>query len=655
MSRKRNSNPRSEDQADRYTLIRRAILGLDYWLYGKVRLWPFCDYLKILLSEPDPLIVTVWQKLGSGWKRVFSTHKHIETCFADDSAVAISLSSLAVACYKIRGRRSILYSEAGPRLARLFNHPHFQVEKIEELPEAGIQPSGRSSLTETSATRRRKTESTVDYWPIFDGVHTLQGASPRFTFSDLPIANLFGFVFTAHKRTAAGNEGVSHSPVCVLSPQQKEYFASASSSDPELVGSVFQRLFGQEAQDAFNTGAIVLAAPVAEIGEIASGQPTTPKALASRHRLYIPIHVEGVAWIVLLRFLSSKDEARWYEVFHFYHDAVPRIGAMLRAQAKATYLALLGNTLSEEIARHDTSTFSQRCNTRLSALNLQYPFAKIQIGRSSPGDTQFLSVGNERFSIQAAPNVSYVRTVDYDPLDADSIWTACQKAMMAEVLFSAEMRNQAHTIFNELPTYQIEAALSCDESQLTGEARGYVENAKRKTAILATSFAIPFEKPSALDEPQNRSVLGLLRWFHKNAPIGDRSARFSVREGTRDIPLESKEARNDAFTAIWNLWNNASKTYPGAAKRPFEIRAKWEADRLKIAFENAGELSPNRAKYLLGDQTAKLDESDNRGLQIIRSKVRSLDWKVSDILAAHGITTITLSLGAPNNANRDEP
>jgi hypothetical protein len=208
--------------------------------------------------------------------------------------------------------------------------------------------------------------------------------------------------------------------------------------------------------------------------------------------------------------------------------------------------------------------------------------------------------------------------------------------------FEAEMSHQQHTIFNVLPTTQIDTALNCPTDQLSGDARALVEGAKRKLNLLETSLAIPLDRPlTHLDGIPG--VCGLLRWLNTNLFSVGNPPAFRLPQDGRDIELRERMQKANAFSLFWNLWDNAAKNHPRNHSERYSVSVRWDGSFLLVTFKNAGTMPSEYVKYLLEKKAQWPGARQRKGLITLKSKLQALNWEIQRIGVDSGLTEITVA------------
>lgn len=653
MTRTRNKRQHNDHQT-RQTLIRRALLGLDYWLYGKAFLLPFCDYLKIFLNKPDPTIITLWNSADTQ-RPIFSTHPNIETNFCEEGGVVIPHSKQVVACYRLTGASFLCDEKARLDFDQLFAHPDFcstpEGEVFARSLKRATDPVGAPRNGTACKTAHEKAGEQTDWdvicEAVFSNVWKVLEDSPHFCLrghGNLRTTNLFPFMFVAKDSKDTRASEITHQLQCVFSDTHRSFLRSNEAQAKDLKEQ-FGRVFGREAAMAFQTGTITLADHLKGRDLSAANGCPGFKMLAQMHRVYVPIHIEGASWIVLLRFYKDSDISGCYDVFHFYHDVIPRIGAMLRTESKSVYLGHIENVFAQEIANPDYPSFVNRFNRQCAALVQRYPFPEVRLDESVGDDPSRLILPDGcGVGVTIRKTSWFDPQVDYDPLDPKDVLDACSRALRtveeSAKSFELEMRHQQHTIFNVLPTNQIDVAL-----RLTGDTGGFLDDAKRKMNVLETSLSIPFRDLPLKHLKGVDTVFKLLNWLKTDAFSSRIEPTLVLPSDGPDIRLRGRTELANAFTLFWNLWDNAAKNHPREHSERYSIVAEWHHELLFITFKNAGDLLPQKFVHYLAEDNAPWPESSNRkGLIVIKDKLRALNWQVREVAAEGEFTRITIAI-----------
>ena len=636
MNRTRIQRKQNDHLTQQQTLIRRALLGLDYWLRGRAFRMPFCDYLKILLHKPESTIITLWKREDTR-RPLFSTHPEIETNLSEEFAVTIPHSELVVACYCSTGRGAVGDPDAKIQFGRLFAHPEFInpyegklfAETLTAATSAPVLPKNNAiSYASDHDSPEENRDWETAYKRVFTSINKLLEDLPHFRIgkSSPPSAvNLFPFVFAADISKAAQ---ITHQPQSVLTAEQN-VLLSGHSEDPEILAKLFSHTFGKGADEAFRTGTVVLAAPAKNLDLPNSREWLGFQKLALMDRIYVPIHVEGSPWIVLLRFLDS-EVSHWYDTFHFYNDVIPRVGAMLRTEAKALYLDLIERIFVDEIAKSDLQSLVVRFNKQSKALLRNLPFPRVYL-TEKPGTGVPLDLPDgRRVHIGTEPNPYFNPEWTYDPLGGLDTKEACERAKAAfaneEERVRARFLGHRHSIINLKPGPLLHAALIQGEEQLSGKARTFVADAEKTTEVLFASLDFVMTK---MHGPlRGRSIAGILIWLKNHETSGVGHASLEIDSSADFLPHHN--AMEDVFLVFWNLWHNAAQRgnfsvhvgqYDGVRRVVFFQESEWPQNKRQwVHFLNGVASSPNT-------------EPEKRGLEIVDRSVRHLLWKISAVAA----------------------
>jgi hypothetical protein len=376
-----------------------------------------------------------------------------------------------------------------------------------------------------------------------------------------------------------------------------------------------------------------------------------------RHIFYVPIHVNGVAWLALFSISPRGNKiGSWAHHYALYRALISGIAESIRASAQSTYLGLIKELFLEEHRNPDTPTFIQRVNSRWEELLLVFPFPAIRLVSSTEATTaKTITLPDGRvFAVKIEEAPWFEKQIDYGAMGDAAFFRACDDAVDEAKKEARTMRleweSQEHTIFNVLPSNQIDAALACESSELTGEARQFILDAKRKASILETSLSIPVANRPLSHLAAIKDVVGLLTWLKANGSFGKKTCVLTLPGSTSEFSLSDKPQLANAFTLFWNLWSNAAKTHGKHSSTEYWITGVRQTGSLVIAFKNAGELSPRYIHYLLQEGATWPGPAERKGLIIVKDKLKVLNWKLSAILVEGGFTTMSIALNAPNNA-----
>jgi hypothetical protein len=651
----------SSQQLERQTVIRRSLLGLDYWLYRKAFFLPFCDYLKIFVSEPDPTVITLWDSADKQHP-VFSTHPHFETNFCEEGGVIVPQSKYVVACYRSTGASFLSDKKARSAFEQLFAHPDFCSTPEGKLFARSLKTAADDvGAPRNEVARKCAFENIIEQkdWDatceaMFSNVWKVLKDSPHFRLQgsgNLRTTNLFPFVFKAKDSKDKRESEITHQLQCVFSDTHRSFLHSNDAQASDLKEG-FGRMFGQEAAMAFQTGTVTLADPLK--GQDLSSAIGCPglEMLAQMHRVYVPIHVEGAAWIVLLRFVQDSDIPGFYDRFHFYHDVIPRIGAMLRSESKSVYLGHIEKVFAQEIANPDYPSFVNRFNISCAGLVQSYPFPEVRLDEFHGDEPNRLTLPDGSSVCVATRKASWFdQQVDYDPLNSKDVVDACGRALRtveeSAKSFELEMRHQEHTIFQRLPTWDLQQAVkrpgSGLHSELTGKARKHVEDAKCLAEIMDIALNIAFGRQSALNLPTG--VGQMLRWFEQHTMSKAIKADLTTPAVAKDFMLHESELPK-AFTVLWNLWHNASKDYVLHKPNMFWVRTEWRGPQFVVTFVNEGCLPGKWVDYLLRPRAnSPSDSKEIRGLIIVKTKMQALGWSFNQVNVQDDKTTIQVRIG----------
>jgi len=509
--------------------------------------------------------------------------------------------------------------------------------------------------------------------PVVNGALALVSDSPLIKTlpgKQLPFSNLF-FVLRSATNDSIRRLCFSYTAQVLLSSDQKcAISAAVDAAYPSLIELPLGTDARAIADSVFHSGTVDFSDEEAGKGrDVPSGnkessdwkrQEAESKVYAAitknPHVFYVPVHVSGVPWFALFTISRRNEETgTWAHNYAIYRSLISGVAENIRALAKSTYLQLVKEIFLEEYRKQDQPSFMRRVNDRWEELSLVFPFPSIRLASQSPrsNDRRVKLPDGLLAEVEIRPNRWFPTQIKYDVLDEMSVHQTLADAL-TEVekegrAARLEWESQEHTIFNVLPTNQIEAALACEPSELKGEARGFIEDARRKTMVLETSLSIPLANRPLGRLQAITGVSGLLTWLKVNGSFGRKTCVLTLPSDVPDFPLNGRPELANAFTLFWNLWSNAAKTHGKHSSATYWITGVRQNGSLIVTFKNAGELSPSYVHYLLQDGATWPGPPERKGLIIVKDKLKVLNWKLSDILVEGGFTTIFIALSPPNN------
>jgi hypothetical protein len=626
------------EQVERQTVIRRSLLGLDYWLSGGAFLLPFCDYLKIFLYKLDPTVITLWDSADTRHP-IFSTHPQIKAIFCEEDGVVIPHSNRIVVCYKLNGDALVCDSAASKALRQLFDHTDFTKSREGTLFGNSLNDAPRIDVhaneLNTSVVPPHKSGEEIDwnqehiainraYAAIFKSTREVLKQSPHFQLEGPNLINLFPFVFVA--KATAGLDGleITHQPTLVSEvPRQ------------------FLGVFGPEANAAFETGTLTLTERAIPDGLDLNGI----KGLATKYQVWVPIHAESTPWIVLLRFLKASRRSHWYDVFHFYHEVIPRIGAMLRTEAKAAYLDLIVTFMSEEIANLDLASFVSRFNKRSVSVLRSFPFPRIYLSDKLSSGNEVQLPDGSKVAVMTEPNRWFHKKEwKYDPLDLSIARDTCERATSAFAKEESRIREkflrQRHSMVNLNPEPWIKLALLQKRKLLSGAARTYVSNAQRTSNLLFAS--LDFVTTGKHAPLTNRSLGEILKWLKEREtvsvtvegqPPGPAKAVLQIEKDADYFP--QNESVEDIYLVLWNIWHNAARMARGLGQSDtFNVTLFKEKDYHSLTFSHKGEWLKEKLQdldFLNGTAPPPARDKKLGGLEIVKQSLSRLKWSVTAV------------------------
>jgi hypothetical protein len=477
----------------------------------------------------------------------------------------------------------------------------------------------------------------AEYKRLHTNINALLSDLPHFRLGcpSSSAVNLFMFVFTDCSSKAGGANRTNHRPRTVLTAEQHAFLNNRCKNSQD-VNERFLEMFGHGAEEAHRTGTVILAAPRRQTATSSEGDPSGIRELEMWPHIYVPIHVEGSSWIVLVKFLNS-EEAHWFDTFHYYHDVIPRIAAMLRTEAKALYLDLVQRVFVDEIAEPDLGSFLPRFNRRSAGLLRNFPFPHVCLTESEGNGVALDLPDGQRVYIATKPNRFFNPEWTYDPLGGFDAKEACERAKIAlaneEERIRARFLGHRHSIVNMKPGPLLHAALIQDEDQLKGKARTLVADAEKTTEVLfATLDFVMMHQPL-----QGKSIAGILAWLKEHETSGVGHASLEI-DSTADF-VPPQNAMEDVFLVFWNLWHNA------AQRGGFTVQIGQHDGIRRIVFSQESEWPKNKRQwvdFLNGIASSPNTEPERRGLEIVERSLRHLSWKITAVAAPQVKITVEI-------------
>ena len=369
---------------------------------------------------------------------------------------------------------------------------------------------------------------------------------------------------------------------------------------------------------------------------------------------YVPIHVGGHPWIGLFTFSYLHAEYRWAHNYQVYRTLIPRVAERLRVRAMIEYTSQIVDTLIENISNPIVSQFDiEKANSSLKRLGGLYPFQILSIHRNpETGSLPLKLPSEETLYLKASDNPYFVPQVKYDkvPVELGNIKKEFEARSVKNYEISvdqlrARLRAQEHTIFNILPNRQLELAINADESELRGQAKRWVVDAKRALEIVTASLSIVFRPDEyRIPSEDTNTVLTMIKWFEERTLSSQTKPSISIASPISDVILIGK-SRQHAYTIIWNLWNNAIKNLRNEQldEDYFGIKIYSDQAFLYVDFENGGEIPDPWLKYINGEGLYPGTERTS-GLAIIKDILKETNWQIHGAVRNDKKTSIVLKI-----------
>lgn len=499
--------------------------------------------------------------------------------------------------------------------------------------------------------------------PIVDGALAPIAESPlinQLLGKNLPFTNLFCVVRTA-TNDKPRNSHFPHTAQVLLSTTQKAAIANKfGKSTPSLLEFPLGAGARSIADSVFYSGAVDFSDEQAGKGrDLASNDPQDQKRQSAeekvyqtiaedRHIFYVPIHVNGTPWFALFAISpKSEENVAWARNYALYRSLISGVAENIRSLAKSAYLKQVNSAFVEEYRELDKASFVKRFNKRCSELLLVFPFPGVRLTSANFQATHNSTTlpDSRTVEIETFANPWFKVEIEFNALDPKAIKETCEQAV-AEVQRQSqasrlEWEAQQHTIFNIIPTRKLQKAIKQPVSELSGQARTYVEDAGKAVDIMEQALSIAFGREAALHLPT--SVAALLKWFAEHTLSAECQPTLNLPRGNADFVLNQNDLPN-AFTVLWNLWHNAANHSPEGT-RCFWVEAEWNDDQFMVCFENEGALGKHWIEYLLQPEVQNPSRGKGmRGLIIVKTKMQALGWVFHKINVQGGKTQMVIVL-----------
>ncbi|MBF8296540.1 MAG: hypothetical protein HW389_3085 [Bacteroidetes bacterium] len=644
------------------TLISGAVLGLNYWVTRPdAFLFPFIDYVSLLCQRD--ITYSIW-RTGDRSKLVFSTcpsRVHKITSLNNSKrldGIPIPASKYVLSAHSHNGDRNTIDSEGLKEVQKLLH----QTVALDQEGGQSFLSSLRSSIRYFEKGSRLRSmanpngelkrlngdnRASILIAPmkqiLEDALATVRdSAQLRFTAKRLQGAvNLLPFVFVCNEVPR-----VTHTAIPLPTGEQEKAMDEATARKSFSIDHL---------QRVFHTGLVHF--KDAERPLRTKAQEESFESNKFYGRFYVPLHVEGVPWIVLARISEGRDI--WFDNYVVYRDVISRVASQVRQGAKKVYLeqvamVLRRALLSAENAQEEMALLKQKVNTGWRELTTVYPFAKVEIvGKSSLNSSRLTLPSGQHVWVTTDVNPHYGSHVRYDLLSPDTIVGECERVLsemhkekitierQAHQQFRLRIEGQEHTVFNRLPTAHLELALR-REAELTGEARRRVTDALRSVDILDASLRVAFEQEKELKSRLGVStVLELISWLQERVLSSEPKPVITVDKNIVDVSLNDGRSIADAFTLLWNLWHNAGKMTSPDQTGELRIDVSWSPKGMRVKLTNPHSIEQEWINYMLHDGPYPLPKKTS-GLKIVKENLIQLDWSIEAIHTDARSTTIIL-------------
>jgi hypothetical protein len=284
---------------------------------------------------------------------------------------------------------------------------------------------------------------------------------------------------------------------------------------------------------------------------------------------YIPIHVNGVPWLALFTLNPPPQNKRfdsygWYRNSQIYRSHIPKIAERLRNGSKQIYLNQLGIILSEGVKNLTNPTFFDKINMDLQRLTTIYPFDTIKVlSEKSVKSVELKLPSGKQLFIELCLNKYFLKQLNYQLITLGEIRTYLQNRIkeiyqIAYDQFQSRIRYYEHTIFNMMPSNNVDLAKKYLERSNIEKCNYELENAKNKLDIVKLSLRSIFtqDKIDKIQEEIGRpTVKGILDWLYTRKLKSDKRINLIYGQNYTDHVLIGGQLKN-CFLVIWNLWHN---------------------------------------------------------------------------------------------------
>lgn len=134
--------------------------------------------------------------------------------------------------------------------------------------------------------------------------------------------------------------------------------------------------------------------------------------------VYIPIHLNGAAWMAIYRIRTEKD----IDYMSFYRNKISYIGNQIRTRAYESFFWMYRNEMESIFSKNTDEQLSikiDRINTFGMALSCFFPYYIPQFPSLTTNYSinEYLNiVGNEDYNFQFKMNIIWANQIDYDNL-----------------------------------------------------------------------------------------------------------------------------------------------------------------------------------------------------------------------------------------------
>ncbi|MBL8180011.1 MAG: hypothetical protein JNL64_00185 [Blastocatellia bacterium] len=260
---------------------------------------------------------------------------------------------------------------------------------------------------------------------------------------------------------------------------------------------------------------------------------------------YVPVHVNGIPWLVLFIFTPADgkdDQKRWDDNLAFYRNATHKALAYLRWRAEEVYAEILAASAFDNVTAWslDPSSAEKAINLAWDTASRVFPFPRVTIHRSHP---DFVSEDVNCAPLPPIPGRGYWRI----EMESDvSVWGARQVEwgrVDISVLFKKVTAKLADRIRSWEAVSRVEAdrsvayvshLLLTPISEVMNAAESLPKSAKKKSVLSKLDGLREFGRfaMATVDPKKGAGLVGAMEVLGHNEFVDFLCGRCSVRLAT---------------------------------------------------------------------------------------------------------------------------